>query len=131
MNTQTTTQINQILPVFFSISLIFFKLFCNSPLPLSIQQVCSASTFSIILLYFNLLCYSALIFISLCTYAQFHIAHTLLFPFLLVSFFFLQNSQPSQSVSFSFMHTSPTVPLRLPSAKTRTPVLATETLTDS
>jgi hypothetical protein len=36
----------------------------------------------------------------------------------------------AQSVSFSFTHTSPTVSLRLFSAKTRTPVLATETLTD-
>ena len=36
----------------------------------------------------------------------------------------------AQSVSFSFTHTSSTISLRLFSAKTRTPVLATETLTD-
>jgi hypothetical protein len=36
----------------------------------------------------------------------------------------------AQSISFSFSHTSPTVPLRLSSAETRTPVFATETLTD-
>jgi hypothetical protein len=36
----------------------------------------------------------------------------------------------AQSVSFYFTPTSPTVSLRLFSAKTRTPVLATETLTD-
>ena len=126
------TQINQFLPVFFySISLIFFKLFCNSSLPLSVQQVCSASIFSVIFLYFNLLCYSALSFISLCTYAQFHIVHPLLFPFLQFHFFSSRTANLTQSVSSSFMHTFLTVPLRLPSAETRTPVLVTETLTNS
>jgi hypothetical protein len=95
MNTQTTTQINQFLPLFLcSVSLIFYKLFFNSPLPLSVQQVCSASTFSIILLCFNLLCYSTLPFISLLHICSISYSASSPFPFLTVSFFFIQNSQP-------------------------------------
>ena len=107
MNTKTTTQINQFLPVFLcSVSLIFFKLFCNSSLPLSVQQVCSASTCFVILLYFNLFCYSSLLqvlfiicysslsFISHCAYSQSHTTHSMNFPFLQFHSFFIQNDQP-------------------------------------
>jgi hypothetical protein len=133
MNTQTNTQINQFLPVFFcSISLIFFKLFCNSSLPLSVQQVCSASTF----FYHSSLLQLALLFcsdfyltlhicsISYCTYSPF-------FSFLQFHTFPSRTAHLTQSVSSSFMHTFPTIPLRVPLAETRTPILATETLTDS
>jgi hypothetical protein len=131
MNTQTTTQINQFLPVFScSISLIFFKLFCNSSLPLSVQQVCSASTFSVILLCFNFLCYSSLHLISLCTCVQIHSAHPLLFPFLQFHSFSSRTANPTQSVSSSFIHMSTTFQLPNSLGKMTTTVQATETPTD-
>jgi hypothetical protein len=132
MNTQITTQINQFLPLFLcSVSLIFYKLFCNSSLPLSVQQVCSASTFSVILLCFNLLCYSALppnFTLHICSISY---CASSPFPFLQFHSFSSRTANLSHSVSFSFIHTSPTVPLRISLGKTRTTVLATETLTDS
>jgi hypothetical protein len=126
------TLINQFLLLFlYSVSLIFYKLFCNSSFPLSVLQVFSASTFSVILLYFNSLCYSSLPLISLFTYAQFYPTHPLIFPFLQFHSFSSSTANHSHSVSFSFIHTSPMVPLRISLGKTSTTILATETLTDS
>ena len=83
LNKQSTLQINQFLPIFLcSVNLVFYTLFCCSSLPLSVQQVCSTSTRSLILIFFNLLCYSALRFISHCTYAQSPPVHSLIFLFL-------------------------------------------------
>jgi hypothetical protein len=111
MNTQTISQINQFLPSFLC----------------SVSLICSAI----------LLCVFSCSAILLCV--PFHSAHLLPFlprilfcilPYCFIPFLTRTTNFP-QSVSSSFMHTSPTVPLRLPSAETRTPVLATEMLTDS
>ena len=101
-------QICQLLPIFLCfINLVFYLLFCNSSLLLYVQQVCFASTFSVILLCFFSFCHSALLllflsffststlhFISLCTFSKSHATHPLIFPFLLFRSFSIRNNQP-------------------------------------
>jgi hypothetical protein len=124
-------QINHFLPFFLcSVNLIFNKLYCHSPLPLSVQQVCSASHSSVILLFFCSDCCSALFLLyisSLSTHLlRFHTTHLLISSFLLFRSFSIQNSQPnSVSLILFYTHTL-MVPLHLPIGNPRTLVLATE-----
>ena len=126
-------QMSQFLPIFLcSVNLVFYTLFCCSSLPLSVQQVCSASTRSLILLFFNFFCHSALLFlflsfcsayvlsvILLCfysfslsalhfishfTYAQSPPMHPLIFLFLQFHSFLIQNNQP-HTVCLIFFYT--------------------------
>jgi hypothetical protein len=102
-------QINHFLPFFLcSVNLIFNKLFCNSSLPLSVQQVCSGSHSSVILLFFCSACHSALFLLYISSHSvyllKFHTTHLLISPFLLFRSFSIQNSQPN-FVSLIFFYT--------------------------
>ena len=117
-------QINQFLPIFpCSVNLVFYKLFFCSSLPLSVQQVCSTSTCSVILLCFNLFCYSALLqvffiicysslsFISHYAYSQSHTAHSMIFPFLLFHSFSHTEQPTTHSLSHFLLYTLTAVQL--------------------
>jgi hypothetical protein len=111
MNTQTISQINQFLPSFLC----------------SVSLICSAILFFVFSSFVILLC------------IPFHSVH--MPPFLPRIFFcilpycfthFLLRIANSISFHlFSFIHTTLTVPLHLPIGSPRTPVLATEMLTNS
>ena len=91
--------------------------FCNSFLP---SQVCFCITF---------FCHTVLLL--LCLSLNFMLS---IFSFLLSNCFVLfpfRTANSIQSHSFSFIHTSLTIPLPLPMGNPRTSVLATETLTNS
>jgi hypothetical protein len=126
------------------------SLFCKSNLAQTVLQIDIAQTVrqidlaqTVLQIFYVSSCSTILHFVLSCSaimlYVPFHSAHMLTFlprilccilSYCLIPFPSIIANLP-QSVSSSFMHTSPTVPLLLPSAKTRTLVLATEMLTDS
>jgi hypothetical protein len=128
-------QINHFLPFFLcSVNLIFNKLFCNSFLPLSVQQVCSASHSSVILLFFCSAYRSVLFLLYISSHSVYLLNFILCIFSSLLSYcfvlFLFRTANPIQSLSFSFIHSALTVPLPLPMGNPRTSVLETETLTD-
>jgi hypothetical protein len=116
------------------------SLFCKSDLLQTVLQFFSSSVYSAGLLCINFFCHSALLQLTLLFCSAFNFTLHICsisycasspFPFLQFHSFSSRTTNLSHSVSFSFIHTSPTVPLRISLGKTRTTVLATETLTDS
>ena len=139
-------RINHFLPFFVcSVILLFLCPPSKSPLHRIFLSFYSSSSCSIVLLCFcsivlqffssftcllciTFFCHSVLLLLCLSLNFMLNI-----FSFLLSNCFVLfpfRTANPIQSRSFSFIHTSLTIPLPLPLGKTRTFVIATETLTD-
>ena len=112
LNKHSTLQINQFLPFFLcSVNLVLCTLLCNSTLPLSVQQVCSASTRALILLFFNslLLCSAFHLTLHICSISSCASSSSL---FLLFHYFTLTERPTWHSTfSSSFIHMNTMVQL--------------------